>query len=836
MDTSSSQDQHRAHALKKPSVYKRVARQYLRPFAFLIFLAMLANIIVATTTGSMPWVIQQTVDQVFIDKNQQVLLLLAGVVVVVTFIKAVATYSSSVIMNYIGQKTVAKIQKELFSRLVWADYGYIKDIHSGQLISIFMNDANRIKDSMSGAIVNFVRDTLTVVGLIAAMYFMDWRMALIATVVAPAGIILIRNLSRRTRRATGHGLEESGNLASRISEMLRGIRTVKIYRQEKEEIQRTSSVIDRIVKFTMKTARARASASPGTEALTGIGLAGVIYYAGMQNFAGLLTQGEFVGFTTALLLAYQPLKSVASLQTVLQEGKVAALRIFRLLDHPSSVMSSANAVPIKLANSKVELANVSFSYGDNIPAVKNINLEITPGKMVALVGPSGSGKSTLLNLVPRFYDVQSGAVTLDGQDVRAVSLESLRDAMTLVTQEPFLFDDTIISNIAYSKPDASKQQVKNAARQALAHDFIEALPHGYHTKVGEGGVRLSGGQRQRIAIARAILKNAPILLLDEATSSLDSFSERLVQDALRGLMKKRTTLVITHRLSTVVDAHLIYALEDGVIKEQGTHEQLMANKGLYYKLFQHQSKSSVEGKKSWLRQPLKARHGDSASLHSLEKKDGGARGVTTSKMVAVAGNAGKFLRRQYLRGVVKTTKWTHIHQGDGEDIFQKDRPCIITGDEAHGVLYDMVSGTQGGKPAVRDSGQLTAMQKILAGGGRVFVPFQGSKQPSCAPQNGEHKDSVPQDGGEYLVRLASLAKVPVVPVVIKTAPALPVKMWKAAVGLPFARGLVLWGKPVTVEDKGQGLQKASQQLRAQLTAMAKKAEDFLHPADKNSLP
>jgi len=567
---------------------KRIISGYLRPHAVLIILAIAANILVASTTSVLPFLIQQTGDLIFDQKREDLVMWIALAALGTQIVRAFATYASNVVMNYVGQRMVATIQTQLFSKLMTADLGWIQQTHSGRFISTFMTDVIRLRDTTSQSIVNLTRHLVVLILLIGYMYYLDWLMAVMATAVIPIAAIFMRRLGRRTRKATNKGLEETGSLSTLILEALGGIRVVKAYGRENSEIDRASQTIGLVLDHTMNSVRAKAAAGPITEALTGVGIAAVIFYAGIQATSGTMTLGSFIGFMAAVMLAYQPLKAVANQQTVLQEGVAAASRLFPVLDVMAKVVDGPDAAELSVSDGAIRLDQVSFHYDDGTKALDNVTIDVPAGQTVALVGPSGAGKSTILNLVPRFYDVTSGAVSIDGQDLKSVTLSSLRNASALVTQEPFLFDDTIRANIAYGSPEATQQDIEGAARNAAAHDFISQLSHGYDTNVGEAGLKLSGGQRQRIAIARAMLKNAPILLLDEATSSLDTASELQVQKALQKLMQGRTTLVIAHRLSTIMHADNIYVIDHGRVIEQGRHGDLIAQGGVYAELSRSQ--------------------------------------------------------------------------------------------------------------------------------------------------------------------------------------------------------------------------------------------------------
>jgi subfamily B ATP-binding cassette protein MsbA len=571
----------------------RIWKEHLRPRIWLLLLAALAMLLTAATTGAIPFLIQRTADDVFVAKNADMVYWITGAIVAVTIIKTIAEYVANVTVAYLGHRFIADLRLQMFAKLARADLNWIQKVHSGRLLSSFLNDAALIRQTASRSLVTLGENYLKVIILVATMFYMDHRFSLLILIFMPVAWIMLSRQRRKMRRSTTKSLQETGDLSALITQTLRGMRVVRAYRQEEREETRAESAINRALEFTMRGTRARALSSPSMELLVGLGFALAIYFAGTQGVRGDLTLGHFMGFMTAALLIYAPLKSAATLQTQLQEGIAASSRVYGVVDREVHLKEAEDAKPLELKRGEIEFRNVSFAYEPGNGVLKGVSLTVPPGKTVALVGPSGSGKSTLVNLCLRFFDPGHGKVMIDGQDIKHVTIASLREAIALVTQDPVLFDDTIRANIAYGTKPVDEAQVIAAAKAAAAHDFITGLPRGYDTRVGEAGGLLSGGERQRIAIARALYKDAPILMLDEPTSSLDSEAEAKVQTALEELMRGRTVLMIAHRLSTVKKADLICVLDQGRIAETGRHDELVAKGGLYTRL--HRTQFGIAG-------------------------------------------------------------------------------------------------------------------------------------------------------------------------------------------------------------------------------------------------
>ncbi len=564
---------------------RRLLGTYIAPHRARITVAIVFMIVAAATTGAMAKLMEPIMDQVF-QADERALIWPVALAVFAAFLtRGVADYLHGVQMNRVGQGIVATLQKELFDHLIRADLAFFHATSAGQLISRVINDVSVVRNALGECLTSIAKSSLTLLFLTGVMFYQDWGLAIGAFLAFPLAGGFVAMMGKRMRRYAAHTQAELGQFSTLLNQTFQGIRHVKGYGMEGFERARVGGIVDRLFALSCQAFRTSALMTPLGELLSGTAIVVVLIYGGLRVLDGDSTVGELMSFITAFLLAYEPMKRLSKLNARLQQGLAAAERVFELLDQPPTLVDRPAARPLAPARFDIRFAGVGFHYGPDAPALDGIDLEVPHGRTVALVGPSGAGKSTILNLIPRFYDVTAGAVTVGGIDIREVTVASLRRHIALVSQEVALFDDSVRANIAYGRIDASEDEIRAAAHAAAADDFIRGLPAGYDTLIGEHGVKLSGGQRQRLAIARAVLRDAPILLLDEATSALDSESERAVQEALRALRAGRTTLVIAHRLSTVIDADQIYVLEAGRVVETGRHPDLLARGGVYARLY-----------------------------------------------------------------------------------------------------------------------------------------------------------------------------------------------------------------------------------------------------------
>ncbi|MEI6188188.1 MAG: ABC transporter ATP-binding protein [Alphaproteobacteria bacterium] len=581
------QDQPNRYSSK--NLIKRFVKDYLSNYFSQLYLAMLCMVLVAAASAFHVWLVKPALDGIFIDKNHELLFFIPILVVIVALIKGIASYYQNYLIKFIGQSMVNDIQLELYQHLVYSDIEFLKKHSSGNLISKFVNDIANLRNSLANIFTSVAREFLTVVFLVAIMFYNDFTLSIIAFLVFPLAVIPIIKMGKRMRKIAHQTQDELSNYTIKLDEIFRNIRMVKSFCMELYEIKSAKQVLDQILKFYSKAIKTDSLTAPIMEMLSGIAIAAVIWYGGLQVLNGTTSPGGFFSFIIAFIAAYKPVKSLADLNVSLQTGLASAKRVFQILDTQTKIENKKYLHNLVIKKGDIEFRNVSFNHKEDHITIDGLSLNIKAGQFVALVGSSGSGKSTIIDLILRFYDPLSGEILIDNHNIRDSSPSSVRQSISLVSQDIMLFDTTIKENILYGNIDATDKEVEWAANIAAAHDFIKKLPDGYNTQVGQHGLELSGGQRQRICIARAILKKSKILIFDEATSSLDQISEERIKSSIDTLRNNRTIIVVAHRLSTILNADTIYVVKQGAIVERGSHQQLLEKQGEYFKLYNKQT-------------------------------------------------------------------------------------------------------------------------------------------------------------------------------------------------------------------------------------------------------
>ena len=574
---------------KLKKILLRLFNSYVKKHFYKLIIALFLSLVVAGSTGAIAWLLDPAVKKIFIDQDTTMMLLIPIAIALSFTIKGASLYTARIILIKISNNVVKTMQTQLASCILKSDINTIESKHSGKYLAHFFYDVGQVSQLVGSGVLNLMKDSLTLIVLVGLMFYQNWNLALFALIMMPLAVIVAKSLGKRINKAVTESAKIEGGLTSYLSEVIKGTRMIKIYQQENFEFDRSTKKIDERTNIQIKIGSILIRATPIMEILTGIMIGGFVYYSGFMIANGQMQINNFFSFLTAMMLAYQPIRSLATINMLFNQGAVGADRVFNVLDAEPSIREISSASNLNIKKGTIKFEEVNFSYANTKKeAIKNINISIEGSTTVALVGHSGAGKSTIVNLLPRFYDPQKGAVYIDEQNISSVTLSSLRKNISMVSQDIVLFDDTVRANVAYANMSASEKQIKEACDLAAAGEFIENLPQKFETIIGENGVRLSGGEKQRISIARAFLKNSPIILLDEATSSLDAESEEKVQNAIMNLTKNRTTLVIAHRLSTIIRADKIILVNRGEIADFGTHNELLKSSMIYKNLYSKQ--------------------------------------------------------------------------------------------------------------------------------------------------------------------------------------------------------------------------------------------------------
>ncbi len=574
--------------MNKSEIYKRLYKDYSKKYLNKIILSALFSILVAASTSAIAWLLDPAIKKLFIEKDQTLIILIPLMIILAFAVKGISLYLAKATMIAVGESIKKKLQNDMVNTLITTDTQIIDKKHSGKFISNLTYDVTHITNLLSNAILTLFKDSLTLIGLLTVMFLQNWRLALVSIVMIPLASIASKTLGKRISKVTTEAQEKSGYLTTYLVELFKNHKLIKIFQKEDFEKNRADKYLKQLKEKNQKIQTVFVRMSPIMETLTGIMIAILIFYSGKLIIENEIDINNFFSFLAAMMLAYQPVRSLATVNMAISQGLSAAARILPIIDNENEIKDSAEASNLKTTNANIKFKDVFFSYENNEEVLKGINLDIKGGKMSALVGHSGSGKSTIMNLIPRFYNVTSGKIEIDGQSVNDVKISSLRNVISLVSQDTTLFDDTIKNNISYANLDASDEEIMEAAKLSNCDEFINQLPKKYETIIGENGIRLSGGEKQRISIARAMLKKSRIILLDEATSSLDSETEEKIQSAINILTKDKTTIVIAHRLSTILNSDKIFVVESGKILASGKHEELLSNSKQYKNFYDKQ--------------------------------------------------------------------------------------------------------------------------------------------------------------------------------------------------------------------------------------------------------
>ena len=579
--------------MNKIEITKRLYATYTKKYLKNIFIAFFFSILLAGSTSSVAYLLDPAIKKLFIEQNQSLILIIPFAIVLAFAIKGASLYLARVIMIGVSEEVKRDIQNDVFASLLKADTRIIDEKHSGKFIANLTNDVLLITNLLSTVVLNLFKDSLTLIGLLSVMFYQNWKLSLIAIIMIPLASIAAKSLGKRISKVSNQQMNRAGILTSYLMEMFKNHKLIKIFQREKYEKHRAFEFINNLKESTKKIAIVYVRASPIMEFLTGIMIAFLIFFAAKLITKNELEVNNFFSFLAAMMLAYQPVRSLATLNISIQQGISGAKRVLPIIDDVPQVKEKINAESLNMNEGAISFENICFKYPNTEKEIlKSINLNFSGGKMTALVGHSGAGKSTILNLIPRFYDSNSGDIKIDEQSIYHTTIYSLRNNISLVSQDTTLFDDTIKNNIAYADAKASLDEIEEAAKLSFADEFIEKLPNKYETLIGENGIRLSGGEKQRLSIARAILKKSPIILLDEATSSLDAETEDKIQKAINFLTKGRTTIVIAHRLSTILNSDKIYVIDQGIVNGEGTHKELLETSDVYKNFYQKQIKKS----------------------------------------------------------------------------------------------------------------------------------------------------------------------------------------------------------------------------------------------------